>query len=138
MPPGTITGLQVLRTKAYTQWTGRMNYTGGELVSSVFTKVRKRMMLTHPSFLQDPHGADQLGNPLGGLVYSFGLPSGDNKTLAQVISWNQSELKTKSILPSRAIVTDTTILDDSHRNWRILLEALRSFSHQPQLLREQI
>ncbi|GAA5980716.1 hypothetical protein JCM5350_006362 [Sporobolomyces pararoseus] len=77
MPPGTITGLQVLRTKAYTQWTGRMNLTGVNLMSD------------DTGGELDPHGADQLGNPLGGLVYSFGLPSGDNKTLAQVISWNQ-------------------------------------------------
>ncbi|GAA6012278.1 hypothetical protein JCM11491_007080 [Sporobolomyces phaffii] len=77
IPPGAITGLQVLRTSAYTQWTGRLNLTavnlqaddtGGEL---------------------DPHGADELGNPLGGLVYSSGLPTGNNKTLTQVISWNQ-------------------------------------------------
>lgn len=31
----------------------------------------------------------ELGNPLGGLVYSSGLPSStDNTTLQQVISWN--------------------------------------------------
>jgi hypothetical protein len=36
----------------------------------------------------DPHGADLLGNPLGGLVYSNGLPSGDNKTYQQVSEWN--------------------------------------------------
>ncbi|GAA6027411.1 hypothetical protein JCM8097_007842 [Rhodosporidiobolus ruineniae] len=75
-PDGAITGLQVLRTSAYTQWTGHIDMTalglaaddtGGEL---------------------DPHGADLAGNPLGGLVYSFGLPSGDNKTEVQVIEWN--------------------------------------------------
>lgn len=37
----------------------------------------------------DPHGADGLGNPLGGLVYSTGLPSGDNTTEQQTQSWNQ-------------------------------------------------
>lgn len=36
----------------------------------------------------DPHGADLLGNPLGGLVYSAGFAA-DNKTLEQVISWNK-------------------------------------------------
>ncbi|ORY92737.1 hypothetical protein BCR35DRAFT_7233 [Leucosporidium creatinivorum] len=76
LPAGAITGLQVLKTSAYTQWTGYINQTalnlqeddsGGEL---------------------DPHGADELGNPLGGLVYSSGLPTGDNVTEAQVFSWN--------------------------------------------------
>ncbi|GAA5943611.1 hypothetical protein JCM1841_004285, partial [Sporobolomyces salmonicolor] len=76
IPPGAITGIQVLRTSAYIQWTGHINMsalnlmaddTGGEL---------------------DPHGADLAGNPLGGLVYSTGLPSGDNKTEIQAIEWN--------------------------------------------------
>lgn len=35
----------------------------------------------------DPHGADKLGNPVGGLVYSSALPSGDNSTLQQVVRW---------------------------------------------------
>ncbi|BGP42190.1 hypothetical protein JCM10449v2_006195 [Rhodotorula kratochvilovae] len=73
---GAITGLQVLKTEAYIQWTGfidqtalhlKADDTGGEL---------------------DPHGADLLGNPLGGLVYSSGLPSGDNSTLEQAVEWN--------------------------------------------------
>ena len=29
-----------------------------------------------------------LGNPLGGLLYSTGLPSGDNKTFQQTQHWN--------------------------------------------------
>ncbi|GAA5840679.1 hypothetical protein JCM9279_007401 [Rhodotorula babjevae] len=73
---GAITGVQVLKTEAYIQWTGFVDQTalhltaddsGGEL---------------------DPHGADLQGNPLGGLVYSSGLPSGDNKTLEQAVEWN--------------------------------------------------
>ena len=36
----------------------------------------------------DPHGADLLGNPLGGLVYSTGLTGGNNSTYQQVHSWN--------------------------------------------------
>ncbi|GAA6012952.1 hypothetical protein JCM10207_008393 [Rhodosporidiobolus poonsookiae] len=76
IPDGAITGLQVLHTSAYIQWTGLIDMTalgltaddtGGEL---------------------DPHGADLAGNPLGGLVYSTGLPSGDNTTVTQVIEWN--------------------------------------------------
>ncbi|KPV73655.1 uncharacterized protein RHOBADRAFT_45616 [Rhodotorula graminis WP1] len=69
---GAITGVQVLKTEAYIQWTGFIDQTalhltaddsGGEL---------------------DPHGADLQG----GLVYSSGLPSGDNKTLEQAVEWN--------------------------------------------------
>jgi hypothetical protein len=76
IPAGKITGAQFMRTSAYIQITGHIDQTslnltpndgGGEL---------------------DPHGADLMGNPLGGLVYSSGLPSGDNKTLTQVIEWN--------------------------------------------------
>ncbi|BGP55368.1 hypothetical protein JCM8202_004708 [Rhodotorula sphaerocarpa] len=76
IPPGAITGLQVLRTSKYIQWTGHINQTalnlqpndyGGEL---------------------DPHGADLLGNPLGGLVYSTAMPGGDNQTEIQVHEWN--------------------------------------------------
>ena len=65
-----------MRTEAYIQVVGLFNQSsinldptdgGGEL---------------------DPHGADFLGNPLGGLVYSNGLPSGDNSTYQQTESWN--------------------------------------------------
>ncbi|KAF7984665.1 hypothetical protein HWV62_12926 [Athelia sp. TMB] len=74
--PGSITAVQFMKTSAYIQITGLFdqggiglmaNDTGGEL---------------------DPHGADLLGNPIGGLVYSTGMPSGDGKTLQQVTSWN--------------------------------------------------
>ncbi|GAA5906068.1 hypothetical protein JCM6882_003550 [Rhodosporidiobolus microsporus] len=76
IPEGAITGLQVMHTSQYIQWTGHINMsalnlasddTGGEL---------------------DPHGADLAGNPLGGLVYSSGLPTGDNTTELQVVEWN--------------------------------------------------
>jgi len=66
-----------MKTSAYIQVTGHFNQsgigldptdTGGEL---------------------DPHGADLLGNPIGGLVYSTGLPSAkDNTTYLQASSWN--------------------------------------------------
>ncbi|GAA6011203.1 hypothetical protein JCM11491_006755 [Sporobolomyces phaffii] len=76
IPAGAITGLQYMKTKAYIQISGYIDQTtlgmtkddsGGEL---------------------DPHGADLLGNPLGGLVFSNGLPSGDNSTEQQVVEWN--------------------------------------------------
>ncbi|KII94430.1 hypothetical protein PLICRDRAFT_101864 [Plicaturopsis crispa FD-325 SS-3] len=76
IPPGTITGAQFMKTSAYIQITGHFNQSGigldpndggGEL---------------------DPHGADLLGNPLGGVVYSSGLPTAKDSTLQQVQSWN--------------------------------------------------
>ncbi|ORY27102.1 hypothetical protein BCR39DRAFT_589357 [Naematelia encephala] len=76
LPPGAFTAVQFIRTDAYIQITGWVNQTafnlapndtGGEL---------------------DPHGADQLGNPLGGLAYSNGFYSGDNTTYLQTQSWN--------------------------------------------------
>lgn len=69
-----------MKTSAYIQITGLFNQsgvglqtndTGGEL---------------------DPHGADLLGNPIGGLVYSSGMPSGDGTTLMQVTNWNKYAL----------------------------------------------
>ncbi|GAA5897393.1 uncharacterized protein JCM6883_006686 [Sporobolomyces salmoneus] len=76
IPAGAITGLQWMKTKGYVQISGYIDQTvlgmtkddfGGEL---------------------DPHGADLLGNPLGGLVFSSGLPAGDNSTEQQVVEWN--------------------------------------------------
>ena len=74
---GAITGLQVLHTSEYIQWTGRIDTTALGLA------------LNDTSGELDPHGADLAGNPLGGLVYSTGLPGGDNRTLDQVQEWNQ-------------------------------------------------
>ncbi|KAJ8295012.1 hypothetical protein OF846_002068 [Rhodotorula toruloides] len=80
IPAGAITGLQVMHTSAYIQWTGHINMsalnlqendTGGEL---------------------DPHGADLAGNPLGGLVYSNQLPGGNNQTEVQAVEWNNFRL----------------------------------------------
>lgn len=39
---------------------------------------------------EDPHGSDELGNPLGSLVYSNGLPGGDNTTEEQVVECESS------------------------------------------------
>jgi len=77
MPPGTLTGVQFMKTSAYIQITGHLNQTGIGLLSN------------DTGGELDPHGADLAGNPLGGLVYSSGLPTAkDNTTLAQVTSWN--------------------------------------------------
>jgi len=89
IPPGAITGAQWLYSQNYVQVVGFLDQSqvgldptdaGGEL---------------------DPHGADEQGNPLGGLVYSNGfgmnaasfnslVSGGDftaNQTYTQVIEW---------------------------------------------------
>ncbi|KZT74439.1 hypothetical protein DAEQUDRAFT_761294 [Daedalea quercina L-15889] len=79
MPAGTLLGVQHITTPDYimivgfidqTQVNLNANDSGGEL---------------------DPHGADELGNPMGGMVYSNQYPTGntDNSTLTQVIEWNE-------------------------------------------------
>ncbi|GAA5970907.1 hypothetical protein JCM11641_004503 [Rhodosporidiobolus odoratus] len=73
---GAITGLQVMHTSAYIQWTGHIDMTALNL------------MADDSGGELDPHGADLAGNPLGGLVYSSGLPSGDNQTEMQAVEWN--------------------------------------------------
>jgi len=79
IPAGAITGVQFLRAPSYVEVIAFLDQTmlnlapddfGGEL---------------------DPHGADLRGNPLGGLVFSNGLPlsgDGDNSTYTQVIEWH--------------------------------------------------
>ncbi|KAI5476721.1 macrophage activating glycoprotein, partial [Pseudohyphozyma bogoriensis] len=76
MPAGTITALQFMRTSAYIQVVGLLNQTGLNLAAD------------DTGGELDPHGADQLGNPLGGLVYSTNLDGGDNTTEVQATSWN--------------------------------------------------
>ena len=64
-----------MRTPAYIQIVGTFNQTGINLMSD------------DSGGELDPNGADGLGNPLGGLLYSTGLPSGDNKTYEQTQHW---------------------------------------------------
>lgn len=65
-----------MRTPAYIQVTGLFNQTGINLTPDDYGGEL------------DPHGADALGNPLGGLMYSNGFASGDNVTYVQTQSWN--------------------------------------------------
>lgn len=76
IPPGAITGLQFMRTPHYSQVVGFFDQTqlniaegdtGGEM---------------------DPHGADQRGNPLGGLVFSSQFGAGNSSDFKQVIQWH--------------------------------------------------
>ncbi|KIO33260.1 hypothetical protein M407DRAFT_65709 [Tulasnella calospora MUT 4182] len=72
IPQGAITGAQFMRTPDYIQITGHINQAlinmtpddgGGEM---------------------DPHGADQRGNPLGGLVFTNAWGAG----YTQVVEWH--------------------------------------------------
>ncbi|KZP27877.1 hypothetical protein FIBSPDRAFT_730011 [Athelia psychrophila] len=76
IPAGSITAAQFMKTSGYIQITGLFDQSGINL------------MANDTGGELDPHGADLFGNPLGGLVYSTGLPSGDNTTYKQVSSWN--------------------------------------------------
>ncbi|PWN26027.1 hypothetical protein BDZ90DRAFT_246826 [Jaminaea rosea] len=82
IPEGTLTGVHFVKTKDYVQVTGQGNFTnigipegdaGGEM---------------------DPHGEDDLMNPIGGVVYSTVVP-GHEGTPYQLgewtnfMSWNQ-------------------------------------------------
>jgi hypothetical protein len=72
IPAGTLTGVQFMKTPAYVQVTGTIKQQniniasgddGGEL---------------------DPHGADQRGNPLGGLLFSNSY----NGNYVQAVEWH--------------------------------------------------
>ncbi|KAF8517531.1 hypothetical protein BU17DRAFT_76372 [Hysterangium stoloniferum] len=75
IPPGALTAVHFVKTPDYVQITGLIKQSlvniatddsGGEL---------------------DPHGADQRGNPLGGLEYSTAF-SGNNNIFDQISEWN--------------------------------------------------
>lgn len=73
LPAGAIQGIQFMRTSQYIQIAGYIDQTALGLQAD------------DTGGEEDPHGADQLGNPLGSLVFSNGLPGGDNSTLEQVV-----------------------------------------------------
>lgn len=75
-PEGTFQSLQFIKTPAYIQLVGYLNQTAGLNLAPEDTGGEL-----------DPHGADLLGNPLGGLFYSTGFANGDNKTYVQTQSW---------------------------------------------------
>ncbi|KAH9938661.1 uncharacterized protein B0H18DRAFT_866217 [Fomitopsis serialis] len=79
MPEGTLQGLQHITTPDYIMIVGFLDQTKVNLAASDYGGEL------------DPHGADELGNPMGGMVYSNQYPSGntDNSSLTQVIEWNQ-------------------------------------------------
>ncbi|GJE88852.1 hypothetical protein PsYK624_049390 [Phanerochaete sordida] len=79
IPAGAITGVQFLRAKSYVE------------VLAFFDQTLLNMTPDDFGGELDPHGRDLRGNPMGGLIYSNGLPmsgSGDNNTFTQVIEWH--------------------------------------------------
>jgi len=75
IPPGTLTGVQFMRTKGYIQVSGQFNQSGIGLDPADYGGEL------------DPHGADLAGNPLGGLLFSSALPT-NNGTITQVNNWS--------------------------------------------------
>ncbi|CUA76124.1 hypothetical protein RSOLAG22IIIB_12052 [Rhizoctonia solani] len=78
IPPGSLTGVQFMRTKSYVQVVGRIKQTGINLAAK------------DNGGELDPHGADRRGNPLGGLVFSnaFASNGGNNNSYQQVMEWH--------------------------------------------------
>ncbi|KZT63549.1 hypothetical protein DAEQUDRAFT_770517 [Daedalea quercina L-15889] len=79
MPDGTLLGVQHITTPDYVMIVGYIDQTQVNLAADDYGGEL------------DPHGADLMGNPMGGMVYSNQYPSGntDNSTLTQVIEWKQ-------------------------------------------------
>jgi len=75
---GTLMGAQFLVAPAYVQITGVVNNTGVELAPG------------DTGGEMDPHGDDERGNPLGGLVFSnaFAQSNGNKNDLIQVVQWH--------------------------------------------------
>ncbi|KAH9477219.1 hypothetical protein JR316_0011138 [Psilocybe cubensis] len=72
MPEGTLTGVQLTKTPDYIQVVGFMDQT------------KINMVAGDEGGEMDPHGADQRGNPMGGLVYTNAFTG----TYTQVIEWH--------------------------------------------------
>jgi len=72
IPEGALTGVQFIRTSDYVQVTGRIQQ---DLINIAADDSGGEM---------DPHGADQRGNPLGGLLFSNAY----NGQFQQVIEWH--------------------------------------------------
>ncbi|GAA5963072.1 hypothetical protein JCM3765_001758 [Sporobolomyces pararoseus] len=84
IPEGALTGVQFMRTPHYVQVVGQIDQAKINIATEDYGGE------------MDPHGADQRGNPLGGLIFSnaFGSNSSTNGTTGagtayqQVIQWH--------------------------------------------------
>lgn len=78
LPEGAIQGVQFTKTPGYVQAVGYVDQTKIGLQANDYGGE------------EDPHGADQRGNPLGALVYStaFGTENSNPTNFTQVIEWS--------------------------------------------------
>ncbi|KAM0788447.1 hypothetical protein ACM66B_001581 [Microbotryomycetes sp. NB124-2] len=77
IPDGALTGVQFLRAKNYVQVVGKMDQT------------KLNMIAGDSGGEMDPHGADQRGNPIGGLLFSNAWGrSSSGAAFQQVINWH--------------------------------------------------
>jgi hypothetical protein len=75
IPAGALTGVQFMKTPDYIQVVGRIDQT------------KINMQADDGGGEMDPHGADQRGNPLGGLVFTNAWGA-DKNAFTQVIEWH--------------------------------------------------
>jgi len=75
IPAGALTGVQFMKTPDYVQVVGFID------------QANINMQADDSGGEMDPHGADQRGNPLGGLVFSNAFGADKNK-FTQVIEWH--------------------------------------------------
>jgi hypothetical protein len=78
IPAGTITGVTFVKTPDYVQVTGLINQANINIAAN------------DDGGEMDPHGADQRGNPLGGLLFSnaFSASAGNANNYIQAIEWH--------------------------------------------------
>ncbi|CAE6507490.1 unnamed protein product [Rhizoctonia solani] len=75
IPAGALTGVQFMKTPDYVQVVGFID------------QANVNMQFDDGGGEMDPHGADQRGNPLGGLVFSNAFGT-DKTKFTQVIEWH--------------------------------------------------
>jgi len=76
LPPGAIQGVQFTKTPGYVQAVGFIDQTMLGLQANDYGGE------------EDPHGADQRGNPLGALMYSTAFGNEGSSNYTQVIEWS--------------------------------------------------
>ena len=74
--PGALTGVQFIKTPDYVEVVGYIDQTALNLQSN------------DSGGEEDPHGADERGNPLGSLMYSSAFGNGTNSPYVQIHEWS--------------------------------------------------
>lgn len=76
LPPGALQGVQFIQTPDYVEIVGYIDQTALNLQASDYGGE------------EDPHGADQRGNPLGSLMFSSAFGNGTLSPYQQVTEWS--------------------------------------------------